>query len=106
MIKNLTTIVLPEWFSILEQHAETSRAAKKKPLSVRMIPHDVSTRWNSTFDMLEFALLYWELLDNLTGIRKMKLRPCELSEQEWMIAEQLASVLKVCRCPVSPRSTV
>ena len=64
------------------------------------MPRDVSTRWNSTFDMLEFALLYREALDDLTGIREMKLRNCELSEQEWTIAEQLASVLKVCHCAV------
>jgi len=83
-----------------------SRAAKKKPLSIQMMPRDVSTWWNSSFDMLEFALLYQELLDDLTGIRKMKLRPCKLSEQEWTIAEQLASVLKVCHCPVSPCSMV
>ena len=65
-----------------------------------MMPHDVSTRWNLTFDMLEFVLLYREALDDLTGIREMKLRHCELSEQEWTIAEQLASVLKVCHCAV------
>ena len=34
----------------------------------RVSPRDVSTCWNSTFDMLEFALSYREALDNLTGI--------------------------------------
>jgi hypothetical protein len=94
-IKNSTTIVLPEWRSILEQHAEASKVAKEKPLSVRMMPRDVSTRWNSTFDMVEFALLYRKPLDDLTSLREMKLRVYELSEEEWRIAEQLSGVLKV-----------
>ena len=61
------------------------------------MPRDVATRWNSTFDMLEFALLYRKPLDDLTNNREMKLRSYELSEEEWVIAEQLAGVLKV-RC--------
>ena len=60
-----------------------------------MMPRDVATRWNSTFDMLEFALLYHEPLDALTSLREMKLRAYELSEGEWKIAEQLSGVLKV-----------
>lgn len=47
--------------------------------------------------MLEFALLYRKPLDELTGIREMKLRSYELSEVEWMIAEKLSGVLKVRR---------
>ena len=97
-IKNSTTIVLPEWLSILKKHIEVSVAAKEKnPLSVRMMPRDVATRWNSTFDMLEFAVLYRKPLDDLTNNREMKLRSYELSEEEWIIAEQLAGILKV-RC--------
>ncbi|KAF8811403.1 hypothetical protein BYT27DRAFT_7089557, partial [Phlegmacium glaucopus] len=57
-IKNSMTMVLPEWMSILDQHAEASKVAKTKPLSRRMMPRDVSTRWNSTFDMVKFALAY------------------------------------------------
>ena len=59
------------------------------------MPRDVATRWNSTFDMLQFALRYRTPLDDLTGIREMKLRSYELSEEEWKIAEQLAGVLDV-----------
>jgi len=87
-------IVLPEWRSILDQHAEASKAAKTMPLSHRMMPRDVSTRWNSTFDMLKFALAYREPLNDLTGSREMKLRAYELTEDEWKIAEQLSGVLE------------
>jgi hypothetical protein len=78
----------------LDQHAEASKAAKTIPLSHRMMPRDVSTRWNSTFDMLKFALAYREPLDDLTGSREMKLRAYELTEDEWKIAEQLSGVLE------------
>lgn len=69
--------------------------AKKKPLSIQIMPRDVATRWNSTFDMLEFAILYRKPLDDLTNKREMKLRLYELSEAEWKIAEQLSGILKV-----------
>jgi hypothetical protein len=94
-IKNSTTIVRPEWVSILEGHAEICKSLKQKVLSIRMMPRDVATGWNSTFDMLQFALAYRTPLDDLTGIREMKLRSYELSEEEWKIADQLAGVLDV-----------
>jgi len=87
---------LPKWFSILQQHAKASEAAKEAPLSIRMMPRDVATRWNSTFDMLEFAILYRKPLEDLTNKREMKLRSYELSEDEWRIVEQLSGILKVC----------
>ena len=60
-----------------------------------MMPRDVSTRWNSTFDMVQFAVAYREPLNDLTGCRAMKLRDYELTEEEWRIAEQLSGVLDV-----------
>lgn len=64
-------------------------------LKDRMMPRDVTTRWNSTYDMLEFALAFREALDTITGEKEMKLRKYEMDEEEWEIARQLREVLKV-----------
>jgi hypothetical protein len=61
-----------------------------------MMPRDVRTRWNSTYDMLVFAVEYREALDSITGSQKMKLRQYELTEEDWEIATELCDVLKVC----------
>lgn len=59
------------------------------------MPRDVRTRWNSTFDMLDFAVKHREALNTITGDRDMKLRQYELSEEDWVTATQLRDVLKV-----------
>jgi hypothetical protein len=61
----------------------------------RIMPRDVTTRWNSTYDMLNFALEYRKAVDILTADRKNELREYELSEREWTIAGQLCDILKV-----------
>ena len=92
-IKNSTTIILPRWNEEIEQCATTS--TKKKKLAVRKMPRDVSTRWNSTYDMLKFAFAYSEPINNITGDRSMKIRQYELKDHEWTIVEQLRDCLKV-----------
>lgn len=84
-IKNSSTLILPKWFLILSD----------LDLDPRMVPRDVRTRWNSTFDMLNFAVEYRDALDAITGDRDMKLRQYELSEEDWKVATQLRDVLKV-----------
>lgn len=80
-----TTIVLPKWFATLDK------------LEVRscMMPCDVSTQWNSTYDMLKFAVTYREALDIITGDQEMKLRQYEMDEEEWSISWELCKALKV-----------
>jgi hypothetical protein len=60
-----------------------------------MMPRDVTTRWNSTFDMLDFAVEHIAAINTITGDRDMKLRKYELSEDDWNVARQLRDVLKV-----------
>ena len=54
-----------------------------------MMPHDVRTCWNSTFNMLDFAVEHIEAINTITGDRDMKLRKYELSEDDWDMACQL-----------------
>ena len=84
-MKDSTTIILPQWFTTLED----------LDLGQRMMPRDVTTQWNSTYDMLEFAVEYREGIDSITGNLNMKLRQYELSEEDWEIATKLRDVLKV-----------
>jgi hypothetical protein len=77
---------LPAWFQTLE----------RMKLAARKMPRDVSTRWNSTFDMLNFALQYRAAIDDVTSNKTAGLRQYELNDEEWGIARQLCSSLKVC----------
>jgi hypothetical protein len=83
-----TTKILPAWYACLEE----------LKMAHRTMPRDVSTRWNSTFHMLEFALKYCKAIDSVSAERDLELRPFELSATEWKIAEQLCDVLKVSSC--------
>ena len=84
-IKNSSTILLPQWNATLEVLG----------LNVHIMPCDVSTCWNSTFDMLDFAINYCTALDAMTSNRDLSLRKYELEDNEWAIAEHLCDMLKV-----------
>jgi hypothetical protein len=89
-IKNSSTIALPKWYEVLESLG----------LMLRIMPRDVSTRWNSTYDMVEFATEYRAALDIMTADRNMNLRKFELSKKEWGMTTELCEVLQV--CPLQP----
>ncbi|KAG0705866.1 hypothetical protein DFH29DRAFT_799488 [Suillus ampliporus] len=83
-ILHSTTILLPVWKSILED----------LKLAVRIMPCDVSTRWNSTYDMLNFALEYRKGIDAITDKRKLGLGEYELKPNEWLLVKQFCDILK------------
>jgi hypothetical protein len=80
-----TTLLLPEWKQILVDLKKT----------VSMLPRDVSTQWNSTFDMLDAAIEKCKAIDELTGEKKNKVQELELQEEEWEILGQLRDILEV-----------
>ena len=82
-----TTILLPAWREILNG----------LKLPQRNMPRDVQTRWNSTYDMLEFALKYRQAIDSIAQRRDLGLHTFELDPDEWKLAQQLRDVLKVCQ---------
>jgi hypothetical protein len=75
--------------------AAISKAKGEKPLSKRMMPRDITTRWNYTYEMLNFAYTYREAYNELCSNRDMKLRKYEVENEEWEIVKQLANILKV-----------
>ena len=70
-------------------------------MDYRIMPRDVATRWNSTYDMLDFAVKYRNALDKMTSDRKNDLRRYEMDDNDWKLAEQLRNVLEVSLCRVS-----
>ena len=65
------------------------------------MPRDVQTQWNSTHDMLEFALKYRKAIDAITQKRELGLHEFELDTDEWILAQQLTDILKVCQILVN-----
>jgi hypothetical protein len=80
--------LLPAWKACLE----------KLEMPVKIMPRDVSTRWNSTYDMLCFGIKYRKAIESMTSERKHDLRQFELEEEEWVMAEELSGTLKVRVC--------
>ena len=64
-------------------------------LKKRSMPRDVTTRWNSTYDMLDFAVNHKIPLNAMTSDAVNKLRLYEMNEEEWGYAVELRDVLKV-----------
>ena len=64
-------------------------------LPAHLIPRDVKTRWNSTYDMMKIALKYRSAIDDITANKSLKLRKFELDDKDWKIIRDLLRVLKV-----------
>ncbi|KAL1663636.1 hypothetical protein GGF50DRAFT_56515 [Schizophyllum commune] len=81
-----TTKLLPAWLKCLRDHG----------LPETYIPRDVSTRWNSTYDMLEYVVEHAKPLKAYLGDEDhtFDLDVFALSSQEWRCARQLRKVLK------------
>lgn len=59
------------------------------------MPCDVTTRWNSTYNMLNFAINHKVAVDVMTSNAKKGLRAYEMDGKEWGYAEELCNILKV-----------
>ncbi|KAJ7235936.1 hypothetical protein C8J57DRAFT_1088527, partial [Mycena rebaudengoi] len=84
-IINSTTILLPLWRQKCELHS----------LPIRLIPRDVATRWNSTYDLLAFAIKYQVVIDDMTMDKATRtLREYDLSKVKWCIINDLVKIFK------------
>jgi hypothetical protein len=88
-LKNSTTKLLPAWYATLTA----------LNLPSRMMPHDVATRWNLTYDMLDFAIQFHPAIDSMTELHNLDLCKLELVQEEWEIVTSLRDVLRVSLSP-------
>ncbi|KAL1748219.1 hypothetical protein HDZ31DRAFT_30289 [Schizophyllum fasciatum] len=84
-VVNSSTILLPAWKEILQD----------LNMRVKLLPRDVRTRWNSTYDMLVSALEHRDAIDKMYKRDDVvkEIEPLELSRHEWKCAEQLRDAL-------------
>lgn len=60
----------------------------------KKMPRDGNTRWNSTYDMLQFVLDYQGVYDAFTADEDLDLLQYALDQQSWKIVKELCLVLK------------
>ena len=82
---NSMTILLPAWKLV----------PKDMNTKVTIIPCNVTTWWNSTYDLLDYCLTHWSAIDRITQRHDLGLQEFELTDKEWNLAEQLHDSLKV-----------
>ena len=59
------------------------------------MPRDVSTRWNSAFDMVDFRVLYDQVIELVMDKHRLGLGDFAIDEHKWELLRQLRNVLKV-----------
>ncbi|KAF8690374.1 hypothetical protein AX14_002970 [Amanita brunnescens Koide BX004] len=64
-------------------------------MDYRIMPPNVTTCWNSTYDMLDFTVKYRNVLDKMTSDRKNDLCKYEVDDNDWKLAEQLHNMLEI-----------
>jgi hypothetical protein len=74
-----TTIALPVW--------RMTCAAHKLP--IHLIPRDVKTCWNSTYNMAKAVLKYHSAINDIMANKSLKLRKFELDDDDWKIIGDL-----------------
>lgn len=85
-IVNSSTILLPAWRAVT---ADLN-------LPNRLLPRDVRTRWNSTYDMVLESIVFRPAIDKMTDEEEgYGLGAFRLKKKEWRLLEQLCEVLKV-----------
>jgi hypothetical protein len=82
-----STLLLPTWKAKLKE-----MGCKEKSM-----PQDVSTRWNSTYDMLDFAVEHKTVINAMTNDVDNGLRAYKMTNKEWGFASELRDILKVSR---------
>ncbi|KAF9038033.1 ribonuclease H-like domain-containing protein, partial [Panaeolus papilionaceus] len=80
-----STLLLPAW----------KRCLKDLGIAIRLIPRDVRTRWNSTYDMLKFVLDHKRAYQSFTADAKNGLRDYELQDSKWDVLKELCAILKI-----------
>lgn len=61
-----------------------------------LLPRDVRTRWNSTFDMLSVALQYRNTISRVSGHITNNIAHLHLDEAEWDVLASVRNMLMVC----------
>lgn len=74
---------------------KASQKKGNKSLGLCVMPWDVATCWNSTYEMLDFAYKYHQAYNEITANCNTNMRTYELSNQDCKIVKDLAAVLKV-----------
>lgn len=69
------------------------------------MPRDVRTRWNSTYDMLSFAVMHEEELIKFTAEPFDELRGYRLDREDFKLIKDLSEVLFVSRTSATPTPT-
>jgi hypothetical protein len=64
-------------------------------MAIMLIPRDVRTRWNLTYNMLCFILKHKKAYRRFTVDNSNDLRDYELKADEWEVVEQLCKILAV-----------